>query len=163
MWYDTPLISAVATLVAATAAAWFAVSQIRNQRRIAKTRATLDIIIKYESDQFYRSAVEAYIYYVRGNISPEDAIGSDDPLVREKSGLLNSFLNFQETIALGISHDTLDKNLFYDYWATSYVDVWNRTTPLIKLQRKRTPKVLVEFEKLAREFARKRNLEFIEI
>ncbi len=161
-WYETALVSACATIAAAAAAAFFAISQIHNQRRIARTRATLDIIVKYESDAFYQLTVEAFRAFHAGAHTPAEMIDPQTEDARRQASLLNAFLNFQEIVALGIRHDALDRALFGDWWAGSYLKVWNAALPLIRLQRERAPKALAEFEHLARSFAKERKLTFEE-
>ena len=160
VWYETALVSACATLLAALAAAFFAISQIRNQRRMARTRAMLDLMVKYESDTFYQNTVKAYRAFRDRTFEPEHLVDPKDEAQREQAALLNAFLNFQEIVALGIRHDALDRALFSDWWATSYVAVWNTSLPLTRLLRARAPNVLVEFEALAKSIARQKKLAF---
>lgn len=159
-WYETALVSACATLVATIAAVILTIVQIGNQRRIARTRTTLDFIVKYESDAFYQSTVEAFQAFNNGRFTPEQALAPPSEDIRKQAALLSAFLNFQEIVALGIRHGALDRALFADWWATSYVKLWNAVLPLARLQRQRSPKALIEFEALARAFAGERKLPF---
>lgn len=103
-WYQTALISAFATLLAAIVAVAVAIIQIINLRRIARTRATLDFILKYESDALYLKAVEAFRAFNRGEFTAEQAISPPNDEIRQQAAHLSAFLNFQELIALGIRH-----------------------------------------------------------
>lgn len=120
----------------------------------------LDLMVKYESDTFYQNTVKAYRAFRDRAFEPEHLVDPKNDAHREQAALLNAFLNFQEIVALGIRHDALDRALFSDWWATSYVAVWNTSLPLTRLLRARTPNVLVEFEALANSIAKQKKLTF---
>ena len=102
--------------------------------------------------------VEWFRAFYAGAFSPADMIDPQTDGEGRQASLINALLNFQEIVAPGLRHDTLDRALFGDWWAGSYLKVWNAALPLIRLQRRRAPEALSEFEQMARSFAQERKL-----
>lgn len=157
-------IPALATIIAIAAASYFAWRQISNQRDIARKRTTIDLIIKYETDEYYQRCVQSYRLFRNGDLTVSDIVSQKDSS-REHSERFNSFLNYHEIMALGIARGIVDKGLFRDWWGHTCVSVWNRSAPVIGSFRaeRDNDKIMEQFEALARDYARDLDLPFTDL
>ncbi len=123
------------------------------QQRIAKRRATLDMILAQQSSELLLEPRRKFVALrVADNITqyalPENA-NSDEALH------IVSVLNFNELIAIGISEKTVDERIYKRYYRTEYVDDWIGCRSFVMELRGKhgNPNYYCEIEALAKKWA----------
>lgn len=125
--YDfAPIIFAISVIIAY----W----GILQNRRIARKRATLDLIEKVESSNYYRELLE--VFHRRKMDStleklsePKDAVGH-----KERKSVF-SFLNHYELVSLGIQKEILDEEFYKGWMRSSFIDDWIAAKTFIQRER----------------------------
>lgn len=155
------VITATAIIISAIIGATMVTRSMSVSRDIARQRATLDMIVKYETDRYYH---DAYVSWVkqRNNGSFSDLARSTAPTRQETKEKIASYLNFYETIAVSIKNDTIDREFYNSYWGTSFVNVWTASLPFTNeiMKHRQNSKFLELFEELAEEWANERGMPF---
>ena len=130
-------ISPVAILLSALIAAVGVIYSMARQRAIAKTRATLDVILKSESDEHYTRIYKTF----KSEREREGGLAvlldskteSDRKCLRE----VLDFINHYELIAVSINKQILDED-FYKHWMrSSYVEHYDDSRELIEAIREK--------------------------
>src|SRR5262245_7867179 len=119
-----------AVLLTGFIAAAIATSGVLSQRAITRRRATLDLIVKVESDHDH---IEAHRSFVRLAKTMEGLApwAAED---REESKELHSIrrvLNNYELISIGIQRGILDYELFKRWHRTGTVRHWTHAHPFV--------------------------------
>ena len=119
-----------------------AIFGIRWNRRLARMRATLDVIERTESTEFYQSCHKVF----RGRrmsgkgfddlSHPENAPseGVREKLEDERQKVLD-YLNHFEIIALGIKRGILDKVFYHDWMYYVFARDWDAAAKFIQMER----------------------------
>lgn len=137
-----------ATLVSALAAGVFALFAIKSNRQLVRLRASLDLVEKTESQEFYQKILFSFSKAARKNFQ-----GMSE---RQRRNVL-FLLNHYEIIAIGIYTHVLDKT-FYERWMkTTLVKKWRAAETFIWTMRHPNnmpprEKLFQNFERLAREW-----------
>lgn len=126
-WWVSPL----AILFSAVLAVAGVIYSMWRQREIAKSRATLDVILKSESDEHYTRIYKTFK-------SERERTGGlavllDSTTESDKKNLREvlDFINHYELIAVSISKQILDED-FYKHWMrSSYVEHYEDSRELI--------------------------------
>jgi hypothetical protein len=134
-WWVPPLAVFLGVVVAIVA--------IHANRRVARMRATLDLIERTESSEYYLSIRKAFRILI------------DDPSP-------DTYLNHYELVAIGCEAGILDEQ-FYSYWMrTTLVRDWDQAKAFIQICRerpnRRNPAAFVHFERLAERFREEASL-----
>ncbi len=123
------------------------------QQRIAKRRATLDIILTQQSNAFLLEQGRAFTALRNtDNIAqyalPENA-GSPSAVS------IMAALNLSELIAIGVSEKTVDERIYKRYYRTEYVNDWIGCKPFVDGLRQQSgnPNFYCEIEALAKKWA----------
>ncbi len=123
------------------------------QQLIAKRRATLDIILTQQSNEFLLKQGKAFTALRNSdNITqyalPEKA-GSHEVLS------IMAALDFNELIAIGIFEKTLDERIYRRYYRTEYVNDWIGCKPFVDGLRQQSGNqtYYCEIESLAKKWA----------
>ena len=131
------------------------------QQRIAKRRATLDIILAQQSNALLLEPRRKFVALrATDNITqyalPENA-DSDEILS------IMSILNFSELIAIGIAEKTVDERIYKRYYRTEYVHDWIGCKPFVEELRRQgeNPTYYCEIETLAKKWAKEDELKRI--
>jgi hypothetical protein len=145
-WWVAPLVTGLAALTAAI----IAVTAILANRKMVRLRASLDLIERTESQQFYQDLRNAFRDAARANFENL----SDD--LRQKVLML---LNHYEIIAIGCRHNVLDKKFYADWMRSALVRDWRRVENFVWAlrhppNRPPLPGLFEHFENLAREWER---------
>ncbi len=123
------------------------------QQRIAKRRATLDTILRQQSDAVLleqgkiftalRSSDNIAQYALPENASSPSALS------------IMAALNLSEFIAIGISEKIIDERIYKRYYRTEYVDDWIGCKPFVEELRRQSgnPTYYCEIEALAKKWA----------
>lgn len=144
-----PLLAAGAILVSTAVAIGIAYFTVRSQREMARKRATLDMIIKTESDEHYRTIREAYLR-ARDNIGLVPLVETEDPEGKELRHLVQLFLNHYELIAIAIRHRILDEDLYKAWRHSTVKQHWEECREMVqKIQDQKQRTAYNEFKALA--------------
>ncbi|WP_298956625.1 DUF4760 domain-containing protein [uncultured Methylobacterium sp.] len=169
-WWS-PFVPAVATLVSVIAAGIYATVTIRNNREIARLKATLDLIEKAESSEFYRDLAVAF----RNALAPDDPakktpldaiLKPKNPYEVDQRTKIVFFLNHYELIATGFERGVLDKSFYASFMRGAVVRDWSAAEPFVIALRSKDPsphpspkKIYEKFEALAGGWAREIEVE----
>ncbi len=101
---------------------------INAQRKIARIRATSDIITKIETDQDFIKAENAFKKHRKDGFKSiiDGSAASEDDVD------ITTFLNMYENIFLGISMDAYDEVLIFKYKRGAMLKHWEQAEVLIK-------------------------------
>lgn len=155
-WWVPPLAVFLGVVVAIVA--------IHANRRVARMRATLDLIERTESSEYYLSIRKAFRILI-DDPSPDtlkrlaDAKNESD---RTTGKQIYAYLNHYELVAIGCEAGILDEQ-FYSYWMrTTLVRDWDQAKAFIQICRempnRRNPAAFVHFERLAERFREEASL-----
>lgn len=147
-------LSPVAILISAIIAGFWARKNIRDNKdtssEVARKRATLDVIIQLESDEYYQKISSTFrdVRDSRGLLSILDAKSNRD--LNERSEV-HSFLNHYEIICCGIRENALDEAFLHKWFKGSFIRHWQDSeTYIIELRKiNGNQKVFSEFQKVA--------------
>jgi hypothetical protein len=161
LWW-LPFFPGFATLLSALAAGVYVVHTVRNNREIARMRATLDMIDKAEASESYRRQTitfrKALASKDLNNRIPLDKLiaPATEDEIKHRIDVL-SFLNHYELIAAGFESGVLDKGFYASYMRGALAHDWAVSKDFILRLREPgdhpTPKTIYDrFEKLALEW-----------
>ncbi|PIP98057.1 MAG: hypothetical protein COW75_02175 [Rhodobacterales bacterium CG18_big_fil_WC_8_21_14_2_50_71_9] len=121
-WYG-PWLSVGAILVSAAIGATIALYSISEQRKIARKRATLDMLAKKEWDRDYIDARAEFIK-LRDASSGLELWATEEHRNSPQSNTIRNTLNDYELIAVGIRERILDEDLYKRWFRTSFLKDW---------------------------------------
>lgn len=130
-------------------------------RRIAKRRATLDLVLAEETDP---AMVSKRNEFVRLRDDGHLAQWADPQKTSsEQAGSIRAMLNRYELIAIGIRQKTIDEKMYKKWCRTTLVKEWTACKPFIMQLRQNTntPTYFCEFEALAKRWANKSEKSYI--
>lgn len=128
-----------AIVFSALLAASIAVHSIKTQRAIARRRATLDVILKLESEPDYQKSAATFRDVRDSNSGLAGLIENKSPSQREKEELLHiiNFLNHYELIFCGIRRDTLDELFYFIWFQGPVIKHWEQAKDFVVKARER--------------------------
>ncbi|GGD59558.1 DUF4760 domain-containing protein [Lacimicrobium alkaliphilum] len=151
--------SSLAILFSTLIAGFWAWYTICNTRKINRIRATIDIIQKSESEQFYINSYEAFIK-VRDeqhsflSLSVKELSNADWIRHADKQDTVDIFLNHYEFVALGIKNKVLDEGIYKGWMRSTFVKHYTNAAAYIAyLQSGSHPQFFCEYKKLALKWA----------
>lgn len=148
-----PWLTAIAILLSAVIGAAVALRSIREQRSIARKRATIDLLARKEWDKSYLEARKNF------NRLRDDSAGlvhwasiSHDST--DEKSVIRDTLNDYELIAIGIKEDILDERVYKRWFRSTLINDWEQAEAYIMEVRRNTsaPKIFCEFEELAKKW-----------
>ncbi|VVT04815.1 conserved hypothetical protein [Sphingomonas sp. EC-HK361] len=136
---------------------------IRNARAVARQKATLDIIEKFESTEHYRSLNEAFSATRKaGGFAALHDPQSDEE--RKARADVQDYLNHYELVAIGIRNNILDEKIYKEWMGSAVVRDWNAAASYIQRERWRLneakddfvyrPRLYASYQWLASRFSR---------
>jgi hypothetical protein len=150
-WWVSPLVVFLGVIVAVIA--------IFTNRRVARMRATLDLIERTESSEYYSEIRKAFRILIDDPSQDTlkrlaDAKNESD---RNTGKHIYAYLNHYELVAIGCETGILDEQ-FYSYWMrTTLVRDWSNAREFIAICRNRPGRpnaaAFVHFERMAERFA----------
>lgn len=138
-----------AILASASIGAYVATQSIARAREIARLRATLDVILKTESDTHFQSIYSTFTSERSRNgglVALTDAKSDQEHAAKRK---VDDFLNHYELIAISIEKGILDEGFYTSWMKTSFIKHYNQSKEYIAAVRKTNAKAYTEFEALA--------------
>nr|WP_255670755.1 DUF4760 domain-containing protein [Cognatishimia sp. F0-27] len=157
-WWVAPAVIACSAVMAAL----ISLRAIAANKEIARKRATLDLIERSESTEYYQSLHRAFTAVRRdeGGLAQLKVVTNPD-LMLQRQRVLN-FLNHYEIIAIGIKKGVLDEDLYRSFMRSTVVRDWFEAEDFIAHIRRPTPdsgskvsanKAFSNFEELALKWA----------
>ncbi|MEO4043658.1 DUF4760 domain-containing protein [Hoeflea sp. CAU 1731] len=134
-WWVAPSILAISALSAGVLS-WIS---INTNREIARKRATLDLIERSESTEYYQELYRAFTDIRKDNGGFEQIIYPTNPEVIKQRQMVINYLNHYEIIALGIFEGILDEKVYKSYMRSTVVRDWLAAEPFIQHIRTPTP------------------------
>lgn len=147
-WYLSPL----AVLLSATIGACIAWRSITTNRDIARKRATLDVILKSESDYYFERIYSVFASEKKRKSGLEALLNADTDSERKAKLEVDNFLNHYELIAISISQNILDEEFYKDWMRSTYIKHYKESEAYIEGIRKDNPKAYICFEGLAKKW-----------
>ncbi|WP_181454285.1 DUF4760 domain-containing protein [Halomonas sp. SL1] len=146
-WWVSPL----AILLSAVVGAGTALFAVWRQRHIARVRATLDVILKSESDEFYKEIHRCFSSELKRNGGLEGLINAQSEAEIESRTSVLDFLNHYELIAVSIDRSILDEHFYKSWMRSTYIRHFDESFAFIDKIRKEkeAPKFCEYFERLA--------------
>ncbi|MCW8886897.1 MAG: DUF4760 domain-containing protein [Motiliproteus sp.] len=123
---------------------------IKTNRRLARTRATIDIILKTEDEPHYQE-IKAIYLEVRDGPGLATINDAKTHAAHRERQAVQSFLSHYELMSIGISKQILDEHIYHEWKRQQLVSHWNDAKELIFAARARTnnERILNNFEKMA--------------
>ncbi|TRW18054.1 DUF4760 domain-containing protein [Glacieibacterium frigidum] len=128
------LLAPLATILGVCAAIFVARASIKNARDTARLKATLDLIEKAESSDFYLRINASFTRVRRENLFDR----LDDPNDVDSKALrldVGAYLNHYELVAIGIENRILDEAMYRLWMAGPFVRDWNAAADWIQRER----------------------------
>ncbi len=129
----------MAIMVSAFVATMVARSTIRANRATTRKLATLNLIERSESTEYYQ---ERYIAFRDARQDPNGMTALFDPTnsaLKSQRRLVLEMLNHYELIASGIKSEILDEGFYKNYMRSTFVRDWKSAAPLVAHIRRPTP------------------------
>ena len=146
----------IGILFASLVGGWYA-------SKVARQRMTMDLLIKSDSDEFYRKIYQTFDSerskgkdgkLIYKNLKEQKKKNKKDKEIQEE---IISLLNFYELIAVGIKYKIVDKNIIKEYMKPTYLADFSSAENYLNGSRKGGhPEAWVEFEKLAKEWSKEK-------
>jgi len=148
--------SAAAIIFSATVGGLIALWSIRNQNRIARMRATLDVILKSESDVYYQNIYSTFrseLTRTGGLTSLRLANSNNEKLSRRD---VNDFLSHYELIAIAIDKKILDESFYKEWMKSAYIRHYKDAEEYIRVvnEEQKTNLLFINFKELAEKWER---------
>ena len=114
--------------------AFIAWRALLNTRSVARQRATLDLVEKKESTEYYR-AISRQFFDLRagpGFMHLVDPANAADKAARRS---LFDYLNHYELVSIGIRQNILDEKIYRSWMEGAFVRDWNAAADFVQRQR----------------------------
>ena len=123
---------------------------IRQQRLIARRRATIDFIEKRKWDADYLTARQAFILLRDDKDRPIEYWADPQQQDRPERTTIRNILNDYELMAVGIREDIFDESLYRQWWKSTLLADWQATNAFIEaVQSEIKPQIYSNFRELA--------------
>jgi hypothetical protein len=150
-WHFSVWLSPLAILISAGVAILSARKSISAQRQIARKRASLDLLLKLESDAEFIKATEIY-RDVRDGKGLESLIIQKEGKSKSKRDeheefYVDHYLNTLELVCVGMSAGTIDELYIYQYMRGAIVNAWKSSEKyIIKSRGEKNRRLLEKLE-----------------
>lgn len=131
--------------------AFIAVLSLISAQRIARTKATLDLIEKVESTPHYQQLHATFAYFKRTDSFDRLHTPKEDK-DRADRAAVNGFLSHYELVSIGIEKNILDESFYRDWMETPFVRDWNAAAKFIQRERWRLNENGTDYEYYPRLF-----------
>ncbi len=125
------------------------IAVLLTNRRIARRRATLDLILHIESDGDLIKSRNAFTEIKKSNVR-SSTHGKEELRASDEAGHIRTVLNINELVAVSIQEGVIDESVFRRWFNSAFIDDYKSMTGYIEETRKwRNPHVFKELEGLA--------------
>lgn len=117
----------LAVVVSAALAFWGVWIMLRGQRRMARKRATLDVLYRLESDPAFLKCAAAYRDAKKGrNLACLlDKVSDRSNRDIEEEFMVDTYLNHMELLCVAMSEDIIDELFVFQYMRGSIIHDWH--------------------------------------
>ena len=139
VWFVRNFGGPLAIITSAIVGTWIARTTIKANRDTARKLATLNLIERSESTEYYQ---ERYIAFRDARQDQNGLTALFDPTnsaLKSQRRLVLEMLNHYELIASGIKSEILDEDFYKDYMRSTFVRDWKSAKPLVDHIRRPTP------------------------
>ncbi|VUD62264.1 hypothetical protein TDB9533_03006 [Thalassocella blandensis] len=146
--------SPLAILLSATIAGIIAGFSVKAQREIARKRATLDVILKSESDQYFERIYSVFASEKQRKSGLQTLLDPDTDGEKQAKWEVDNFLNHYELIAISIEQKILDENFYKTWMRSTYIRHYKESELYIEGTRRisKSPLAYIKFEQLAQKW-----------
>jgi len=141
--------SPLAILLSATVGGIIAWAAVKTNREMARKRATLDVILKSESDEYFERIYAVFLSEKKRSSGLEALLHSESDSERKAKMEVDNLLNHYELIAISIHQNILDEDFYKEWMRSTYVRHYKESRAYINGTRKEHPKVYICFQALA--------------
>ena len=134
-WWVSPLVIGTAATVAAT----ISVISILSNKKVARQRATLDLIERSESTEYYQALYAAFTQVRKDPAGLMQLAEITNPHLMEQRQKVLNFLNHYELMAIGIKMGILDEEVYKTFMRSTVVRDWEVSKAFISHIRSPTP------------------------
>ncbi len=131
VWFLQPLVTAFGLVVAISAIWW--------SRRVARLKATLDLIEGSESKEYYQTRYRAFRQFRRDAAFRDSVLHPANPPAQDDRDKCLDYLNHYELVSIACRKGIIDESFYRLWMGPSYVRDWNEAADLILAAR--TPKL----------------------
>ena len=144
----------VIALLAVTVAAGMAVYQLREQRRIAARRATLDFIANLEVHNSQWADLRTKFRSLKAANRLPSLVNSDNPADDRDRIDVVTYLNHFELVAVAIKNRIIDEKLYKEWFCTAYIRTWRDAHSFVIEMREKieNPRLYFQFEQLVKKW-----------
>ena len=139
-------LSPLAILVSACIGAGVALNAIKTNREIAKKRATLDVILKSESDEYFERIFSVFLSEKQRKAGLATLVNPETDAEKRSQTEVDNFLNHYELIAISIKKEILDEDFYKQWMRSSYIRHFHEAKDYIEGIRITSPNAFTEFE-----------------
>ncbi len=143
----------LAILLSAFLGAYVAVHSLKAHREIARKRATLDVILKSESDEYFERIYSVFTSEKNRKSGLEALLQAETDGEKTARTEVDNFLNHYELIAISIEQNILDEQFYKDWMRSTYIRHYKESKKYIENVRKKSPNVYIAFQKLAEKWS----------
>lgn len=147
--------SPLAILVSAVIGGRVAWSAVNANREIARKRATLDVILKSESDEYFERIYAVFSSEKRRASGLETLLKAETDGEKKSKIEVDNFLNHYELIAISITQNILDESFYKDWMKTTYIKHYKESKAYIDGIRVKSPEAYTNFQALAEKWDKK--------
>lgn len=144
------LLSPIAILISALIAFFGVQKALKTQRAIARKRATLDVLLKAETDP-HLDAATAIFRDIRDTNSFDKILNPTSQRDKEDRLKIQTFINSYELIFCGVMEDTLDELFLFQYRRGTVIHHWHAIKEFVITSRNdsHNPRVFQRFQLFA--------------
>lgn len=141
--------SPLAILLSATIGGSIAWSAVNANRETARKRATLDVILKSESDDYFERIYIVFLSEKNRSSGLEVLLLAESDGEKKAKTEVDNFLNHYELIAISINQNILDEDFYKQWMKSTYIKHFKEAKAYIDGTRKGNLKAYICFQELA--------------
>lgn len=126
-----PVLTGGAVIVSA----FIGIAVLLTNRRIARRRATLDLILHIESDGDLIKSRNAFTDIKKSNVR-SSTYGKEDQRASDEAGHIRTILNINELVTVSIQEGVIDESVFRRWFNSAFIDDYKSMTGYIEETRK---------------------------
>ncbi len=142
-------LSSLAILFSAAVGGCIAWLAVNTNREMARKRATLDVILKSESDEYFERIYAVFLSEKKRSSGLEALLQSESDSERKAKMEVDNLLNHYELIAISIHQNILDGDFYKEWMRSTYIRHYKESAAYIAGTRENHPKAYICFQKLA--------------
>lgn len=148
--YLGTFLAPAAIAISAIVAYRVAHSTIKTNRSVARKRATIDVILKLESEPSYQQSISTF-QDIRDSGRMLSLLSPTSQRDKEAFMDIVNFVNHYELICCGIMEDTLDELFYFHWYRGAFLKHWSQLRPFIEELRTKenNDKLAVRFQLFA--------------